>query len=70
MDWKIGLSLWSNVRHISAKLSGVEEGLNRGQPTLEGSTPIPFNLSTTICFSLPQRSHVTLKVFDMLGREV
>jgi len=50
--------------------AGVEEGVNRGQPTLEGSTPNPFSMSTTIRFLLPQRSHVTLKVFDMLGREV
>jgi probable HAF family extracellular repeat protein len=70
MDWKTGLSLWSTVRHIVAKGSGVEEGVNRGQPTLEGSTPNPFNLSTTIRFSLPQREHVTLKVFDVLGRKV
>jgi hypothetical protein len=32
--------------------------------------PNPFNPSTTIRFSLPQRSLVTLKVLDMLGREV
>jgi hypothetical protein len=32
--------------------------------------PNPFNSSVTIRFSLPQREHVTLKLFDALGREV
>jgi hypothetical protein len=32
--------------------------------------PNPFNSSTTISFSLPSKSYVLLKVFDMMGREV
>jgi hypothetical protein len=32
--------------------------------------PNPFNPTTTISFSLPSRSFVSLKVFDILGREV
>ncbi len=32
--------------------------------------PNPFNPSTTISFTLPKSSYVTLKVYDVLGREV
>ena len=35
-----------------------------------GNYPNPFNPSTTISFSIPEQSFVTLKIYDMLGREV
>jgi hypothetical protein len=32
--------------------------------------PNPFNPSTTISFSLPKRSFVSLKIYDLIGREI
>ncbi|MCL4278909.1 MAG: T9SS type A sorting domain-containing protein [Ignavibacteriaceae bacterium] len=37
---------------------------------LEQNYPNPFNPSTTIEFSIPQNGFVTIKVFNVLGKEI
>ena len=41
-----------------------------GQFALEQNYPNPFNPSTTIQFAIPIQSNVSVKVFDIFGREV
>lgn len=38
--------------------------------SLHANFPNPFNPFTTIQFDLPQASRVTLKIFDLIGREI
>ncbi len=38
--------------------------------TLSQNYPDPFNPSTTIDYDLPKQSHVVLKIYDVLGREI
>lgn len=59
---KLGRAVTTSVRQISHEVPASFE--------LEQNFPNPFNPSTTIQFSLVKGSHVSLKIYDMLGREV
>ncbi len=60
----------------SADISQLQSGINYNPSTLPSeynlshNYPNPFNPATTIDISIPLRGHVSLKVYDLLGRQV
>ena len=45
-------------------------GINAADFTLQQNYPNPFNPETAIQFDLPQQGHVTLCIYDILGKKV
>ena len=59
-----------NITTISGILNGNENTQIPTKYELSQNYPNPFNPTTTISFALPKPGNVSLKVYDMVGREV
>jgi hypothetical protein len=55
-----------------SQITGIKEtwSLSNFDYELDQNYPNPFNPLTTIAYGIPQSGNVTLKIFDMAGREV
>jgi len=63
--------IWQKLNLVINQPTGVREStVAPAAFGLSQNYPNPFNPSTVISFHLPVNSHVTLKVFDVTGREV
>jgi hypothetical protein len=62
--------LADNMRVTRMNVTAISEGELPETFALRQNYPNPFNSTTTISFSLPSGSFASLKVFDLMGREV
>jgi hypothetical protein len=67
---KVAQLALATAASFAAVLSDAGETEIPGGYNLSQNYPNPFNPSTTIKFNLPSRSEVTLRVYDVLGKEI
>ena len=72
-NWMQGWTALDQLGHLGNLYSPVDRELGTELPesiALDQNYPNPFNPSTTISYALNRDAQVTLKVYDLMGREV
>ncbi len=81
-NMEAGFEIWRNGQGLTtfSYSASVEEGIYSGQdddqyiknltPELKQNYPNPFNHSTRISYIIPRPDYVSLKIYDIYGREV
>lgn len=70
-SWDIDVDLWIKAFYTTIPPSNINDKITSvSEYSLNQNYPNPFNPTTTIGFSLPVRSNVLLKIFDLLGNEI
>jgi len=68
-----GYSAFCLVRYNVSEVTGIDEnhtGKDENSPLLEQNYPNPFRISTKIKYQVPESGFVTLKIYDLTGREI
>ena len=66
-----GSTVFVLARYLTSNSTGINEAKSLPKSfALEQNYPNPFNPSTTINYSIPKSGLVTIKIYDILGREV
>jgi hypothetical protein len=68
----VGNPLVNALDWFGSPVAGIEDGevITARKFNLKQNYPNPFNPTTTIEYTIPNKTNVTLKVFDIRGREV
>jgi hypothetical protein len=68
--YSINSGFWTQLSDLTTDVRDNLRGAFPSTYKLFQNYPNPFNPSTQISYSIPQKSHVFLKVYDMIGKEI